>query len=344
MMVNDFKNEKWIVITTVNKPTDNFRESFYKLIREQHWSIIVVGDMNTPSEWENEKEVLYFSLEKQSEYFPELSKLIPLKHYSRKNLGYLFAILNGAQVILDTDDDNFIYNGVDLNFSKKVKGRIVSGKERWINIYKYFTKEIVYPRGLPLEFIYSAGESRSDPKDFECPIQEFVVDRDPDVDAIFRLIFPEKSIVFDKSVEPLILDKNTYTPFNSQCTLFFREAFPLLYLPCNVNFRLTDIWRSFVAQASLWAKDYNLAFRKPIGYQIRNSHNLMSDFKDEIEGYINNAIIVERIEKFLENLEVNDLGISDIANSTWLLLIDYGFMPAKEKDIINLWYKVIKNV
>jgi len=341
--MNDSKNEKWIVITTVNKPSDNFKESFYKFIREQNWSIVVVGDVNTPSEWKNEKEVLYLSLEKQGRYFPELSKLIPLRHYSRKNLGYLFAILNGAQVILDTDDDNFIYNRVDLNFPKKVKGRIIEGKERWINVYKYFTKELVWHRGLPLEFIYSAGEVRNELVEFDCPIQQFLVDKDPDVDAIFRLIFPEKSIGFDKSTEPLILEKNLWSPFNSQCTLFFKEAFPLLYLPCYVSFRLTDIWRSFVAQASLWAKDFNLAFRQPVGYQIRNSHNLMNDFKDEIEGYLNNAIIVERIEKFLENLEANNLWIGDIAKSIWLLLIDFGFIHVKEEDIINFWYEVIKN-
>jgi len=339
--MNDSTNERWIVVTTVNKPTDNFRESFYRLIKEG-WSIVVVGDVSTPSEWGNEKEVFYLSLEKQGKYFPEVSNLIPLRHYSRKNLGYLFAILNGAQVILDTDDDNFIYNGVDFDFPKKVKGRIVSGKEKWVNIYNYFTKELIWPRGLPLEFIYSAGEVRNELVEFECPIQQFLVDKDPDVDAIFRLIFPEKSIVFDKNTEPLILEKNLWSPFNSQCTLFFKEAFPLLYLPCYVSFRLTDIWRSFVAQASLWVNDYNLAFRKPVGYQIRNNHNLMNDFKDEIEGYLNNAIIVERIEEFLKNLEINNLWIGDIAKSIWLLLIDFGFIPIKEKDIINAWYEVIK--
>lgn len=342
--MNNLKKEKYIIITTVNKPTDNFRESFYKFVRKENWSLVVVGDVNTPSEWENEKEVFYLSLDKQNEYYPEVSKLIPLKHYSRKNLGYLFAILNGAQVILDTDDDNFIYNEVDLDFSMKVKGRVASGKEGWINIYNYFTKELVWPRGLPLDFIYSSGEVRSKPKKFESPIQQFVVDKDPDVDAVFRLIFPAKNVVFDKSVEPLILEKNTWSPFNSQCTLFFREAFTLLYLPCNVSFRLTDIWRSFVAQASLWTKDYHLSFRKPIGYQIRNRHNIINDFKDEIEGYLNNEIIVERIEKFLENLEgqVNNLWIGDIAKSIWLSLIDFGFISAKDKDIINFWYEVIR--
>jgi hypothetical protein len=55
------------------------------------------GEHLTPSEWDNEKGVLYLSLEKQGRYFPELSKLIPLRHYSRKNFGYLLAILNDAQ-------------------------------------------------------------------------------------------------------------------------------------------------------------------------------------------------------------------------------------------------------
>ena len=36
-----------------------------------------------------------------------IANLLPKNHYTRKNLGYLYAIKNGADAIIDTDDDNF---------------------------------------------------------------------------------------------------------------------------------------------------------------------------------------------------------------------------------------------
>ena len=38
--------------------------------------------------------------------FPKLFELIPWNHFGRKNIGYLFAIEQGAEVIWDFDDDN----------------------------------------------------------------------------------------------------------------------------------------------------------------------------------------------------------------------------------------------
>jgi hypothetical protein len=51
--------------------------------------------------------------------------------------------------------------------------------------------------------------------------------------------------------------------FNSQNTVFFLDAFPLLYLPGHVSFRMTDIWRSFVAQAAVSHHDGAIAFHAP---------------------------------------------------------------------------------
>lgn len=60
------------------------------------------------------EKIFFFSIEKQKEWekmegqFGRFVRLIPCKHFSRKNIGYLFAILHGAQYIFDFDDDNFI--------------------------------------------------------------------------------------------------------------------------------------------------------------------------------------------------------------------------------------------
>jgi hypothetical protein len=334
----------YVVITTINKPSKRLRNLFYRLNKNKKWTIIIVGDINTPPDWEREKYVFYLSIEKQKEYFPKISRLIPIKHYSRKNLGYLYAIIKGAETILDLDDDNFIYKDADIIFSKYLRGKLLISQKKWVNVYKYFTNKLIWPRGLPLEYIHNFGKTINTNGYVICPIQQFVVDGDPDVDAIYRIMFPKQKIIFKKNLKPLIPDKFNWTPFNSQCTLFFKEAFPVLYLPCYLNFRLVDIWRAFVAQSVLWVKDFRLAFREPIGQQIRNKHNLANDFHDEIKGYIFNGIIAEKIEKQLMTLDGRDMNIAEISKRIWEMLIDSNYLPNKEKEIINAWYEIIQSV
>ena len=49
---------------------------------------------------------IYLDLENRKYFISRLSKLIPLNHYARKNLGYLYAIKKGFEIIYETDDDN----------------------------------------------------------------------------------------------------------------------------------------------------------------------------------------------------------------------------------------------
>ena len=39
----------------------------------------------------------------------------------------------------------------------------------------------------------------------------------------------------------------SFSPFNSQNTIWFKAIFPLLYLPVTCNMRCTDIWRGLIA-------------------------------------------------------------------------------------------------
>jgi len=92
---------KWIVVTTIHYPT----ESLKKLATLPDWHLVVVADKKTPSDWSlNNCEFL--SVERQLALNYKIIPLLPWNHYSRKNIGYLYAIEHGAKVIYDTDDDN----------------------------------------------------------------------------------------------------------------------------------------------------------------------------------------------------------------------------------------------
>lgn len=128
----------------------------------------------------------------------------------------------------------------------------------------------------------------------DCPIQQGLADENPDVDAIYRLTFPlPQNFRSDRRVA---LGSGAWCPFNSQNTTWYPEAFPLLYLPAYCSFRMTDIWRSFVAQRIAWANGWSVLYHEPTVWQDRNDHDLMRDFADEIPGYMNNAQIAAGLD------------------------------------------------
>ena len=148
-------------------------------------------------------------------------------------------------------------------------------------------------------------------------------------------------IKFDKS-DNIALGHNTYCPFNSQNTTWFREAFPLLYLPSHCSFRMTDIWRSFVAQRIAWTCGWSILFHQSTVWQERNEHNLMNDFRDEISGYNNNAQIV----KVLTELDLKN-GIENISENMKLCynaLIELGFVGQQESMLLDAWLKDINSI
>lgn len=324
----------WVIITTINKPTTAIKK-FEELSIKFGFHLLIVGDVSTPEAY-NKKNYHYLSINDQNEFLPKLSEKVPTKHYCRKNIGYAFAIANGAEWIFDTDDDNIPYDEFweILNSANALTS--ISSSSRFCNIYKFFSNQNVWPRGLPLDEINANDyiENSIDPA--KGKIQQFLADLEPDVDAIYRLV-DNKQIKFDRSENGKLLEKGTWCPFNSQATLFHKSMFINLYLPCYVPFRMTDIWRSYVAQLGLWKKGYNLSFHAPIVEQYRNEHDFFEDFLDEIQGYENNKSIC----KALDNLLLDDINDSNILSKSYLTLKEFGIIDNREFDIIEEWNSFI---
>lgn len=122
-----FMKKKCIIITTINKPTD----AILKHISNNNYDTIIVGDIKTPDDY-NKLNCIYLDINSQKKLFSELTKLIPYNHYSRKNLGYLYAIKKGYEIIYETDDDNIPYENFD-NILEINSNKIVSEKNnKWI--------------------------------------------------------------------------------------------------------------------------------------------------------------------------------------------------------------------
>ena len=84
------------------------------MLQVSGWCTVVVGDLKTPNASYagvlDPGRHVYLSVEAQLSAGLSLASETPLNHFSRKNLGYLYAVRMGATQIFDFDDDNELIN------------------------------------------------------------------------------------------------------------------------------------------------------------------------------------------------------------------------------------------
>jgi hypothetical protein len=197
------------VVTTINKPTKAIEALYEKFGR----SLIVVGDTKTPSDWDY----------RFTRYMNPCK--YPLNSYARKNIGYLEAMRLGADLIYDTDDDN------TPNENWQIRSESTEAFESigmgWFNVYNILSTSFIWARGFSLRHLNNDERFGEDVK-VNSSIQQGMADGEPDVDAIWRLTHG-MSHYFRRAIS-IYVKRNSWCPFNSQSTWFFKKAFPLMYL------------------------------------------------------------------------------------------------------------------
>jgi hypothetical protein len=298
--------KKFIIITSIFQPT----EAIQKFAQLKDYHLIVVGDYKSPKNWSCNN-VIYLSVKEQAKLNYNLINVLPYNHYSRKMIGYLKAIQNHADYIIDTDDDNIPKsNWAFPSFHNEYE--CICENLSFVNIYQLFTKQKIWPRGLPLNLINTPFhlDNFISLKECHIGIWQGLADEDPDVDAIYRLT-SDKPCYFNER-NPVVLAKGTICPFNTQNTIITKELFPLLYLPTYATFRFTDILRGLVAQPIMWLYDLQLGFCNATVVQKRNPHDYMKDFISEIPMYENCHKVIEIVESVIskKNSIENNLHIA----------------------------------
>lgn len=324
----------WVVITTINPPRKDLISTF-----DENWKVVVVGDTNTPDAlWKREESehLHYLSYSEQESLFPELSQLIGPKTYARKNLGFLYAALHGAETIFETDDDTYLrseardfFRSFDFCTCYALSG---SGL---FNPYAFFAKgSLLWPRGYPLRHVaedrIALGDeiniSKTPLSDFD--ILQTLVNHEPDVDAIYRMTVGDHPLEFPCDNKIVLLNKQVVSPGNTQSTLWLKRCnFEYLYIPAGVSFRFCDILKMYIAQFKL-----KMAYAGFWSAQIRNPHDYMKDFESEIECYLN----VEKVIHSRSTIEI--LEISEI----YEFLQSIGVGNGKDIKISSLFEKTMK--
>ncbi len=331
------KDKIFIVVTSIAAPNDILRE-LARGCGKNDCYFIVIGDKASPDDFHIEG-CDFYSLPRQLETGLKFARNCPVKHYARKNIGYLLAIQNGASIIIETDDDNIPYEQFWAPRRRTLAAKIIE-KAGWVNLYRYFSDYNIWPRGFPLEHSQQLppGFDTLKQAEIDCPIQQGLADENPDVDAIYRLTMPlPQSFRKDRRIA---LAGGSWCPFNSQNTTWWPDAFELLYLPSYCSFRMTDIWRSFIAQRIAALNGWAILLHEPTVKQRRNLHNLLGDFEDEIPGYLHNCEIREALET-LELLPGKEK-IPDNLRICYQKLVDMSLIGAGELRLLDDWLDDIR--
>lgn len=326
-----------LIITSIASPNEAMK-AFAEGCLKNGMEFIVIGDRKSPADFKLDG-CRFLGLEDQKNLPFKIARHLPENSYSRKNIGYLLS--KGKDLIIETDDDNLPRDAFWKKTFSDSGVRYVHYKG-WVNTYRFFTDENIWPRGFPIEKILTDDQPKDlhsdsipilETKPWESVILQGLADQNPDVDAVYRMT-SKLPVSFNKGL-PVLLGESSWCPFNSQNTTWKKIAFPLLYLPSCCSFRMTDIWRSFIAQRIAWTCGWSILFHSADVWQERNEHNLLKDFADEVPGYLNNARICET----LEDLELKT-GVEHIRENLlrcYRVMIEKGWVGKEEAGLVELW-------
>lgn len=288
-------------------------------------------------------------LETQSNLGYRILSHLPWNSYTRKMIGYLYAIERGAELIYDTDDDNAPENILDFEKTfelKKVTRGLTPAGDRGLfeNPYAHFGQGSIWPRGYPLDLIGRPYNNSYTVCRMATPlIQQGLVNGDPDVDAIFRLtrknLYSPLNVQFDGSAPPIVFPKGLFAPFNSQNTIFHYDAFWSMLLPISVTFRVTDIWRGYWAQPLLWKVGGFLGFYSPHTTQIRNAHKYLRDFEEEDQLYKQSGNLIKQLQNWTCSQNLYGCMI-DLTQA----MVKWNMWSLKEVELVTAWIDDLKRI
>ena len=344
-------------------------------VKLKNWCLVVVFDKRSPETYDTgwmagesgNDAVVYLRPDDQTNMHTAQSfvEALPWNHFGRKNIGYLYAIMHGARVIWDFDDDNalkFWIPGAAPPGAPFIDEAIPENEEQSIDVLE--PKDHIWPtynpypalgaptlpswpRGLPLDDIKVPNCSDTplhtvNLKASSIGVLQSLADYQPDVDAIFRLTMPVP-FFFNRPKENkhLMIPRGHFTPYNAQATLHFRAGFFGLFLPITVSGRVTDIWRSYIAQRLFWDVGLQLGFiARPLVVQDRNMHSNIGDLGSEWDIYMKSKQMLD----FLGHWEGKGKTIVERTEELWVALYERQYVELHDVELVQLWLQSLVDI
>ena len=357
--------ELWAVVTTIF----NVSEAVRRQAKLRNWCLVVVFDMQSPETYktgwiagERDNAVVYLRPEEQTNLHTVKSFVdnLPWNHFGRKNIGYLYAIMHGANVIWDFDDDNALKESprgvpsIDetIPANKDQSIEVLEPKDHmWptYNPYPALGAPTLpsWPRGLPLDDVKVPNCSNTPLqtitlKASSIGVLQSLADYHPDVDAVFRLTMPIPFFFNQpKENKHLMIPWGRFAPYNAQATLHFKQGFFGLFLPITVSGRVSDIWRSYVAQRLFWDVGLHLGFiANPQVVQERNMHSTIGDSVSEWDLYIKSKQMID----YLGDWKGKGRALVERMEEVWVALYERQYIELDDVEVVQLWLQSLLDI
>lgn len=333
---------KSLVITSISKSSTPILESIFE--KANNSGVVSFLILDKKSGQINSSVARVIDCDLQLELSFELSTKLPWNSYSRKNLGYLLAIQQGSEWLIETDDDN-LPSQEFFNLENEIHKDVRAIKDKgWVNFYPLFGNDQVWPRGLPLKEVNRVRKIPSirtiGLRKNQAPIFQVIANEDPDVDAIFRLT--HKLPQYFNSASPVYIGPGSISPFNSQATWWHQSVALLSYFPSFISWRVADIWRSLIAQRILHTRNQGVLFFEAFVRQDRNSHDLMKDFEEELLCYTHSGVVWEILQKIPQELLEKQL--SEAILTCYVGLVEAKLIPIEEIELLTSWIRDFESI
>jgi len=330
------------------------------------WCTVVVADTKTPDDYlklanlTDDSHMHFLSLANQEKWattksgkMAEFVRSIPYKHFARKNIGYLYAILHGAKFIFDFDDDNILYQDktsgatldpiANMTHLENVQVPLLGKTAFNHHLLMEASIEGSWARGFPLEQLQdnetlgSVAFIRDAIPMEKIAVMQYCANGDPDIDAIHRLVKP-LPMNFAEDTPPLQVPSHAFAPYNAQASVHTYNALWATFLPYSVPGRVSDIWRGYFAEAIFRDLGLSVAFLAPKVWQDRNAHNYLADMQAELDLYFKAGKLIEFLsQEFTSTAET----IPERMEQLWIALYERGYIEQNDVLAIQLWLEAL---
>ena len=319
-----------------------------------NWKIVVIGTIKTiDSNWDifnNSNKLFYLSIKAQNKLGYNILNYLPDDSYTRKNIGYLFAIQHGAKEIYEIEENLFISKDylyfLDININNTYICYTMQNEQRMVNPYPHFGESNIWPRGFLIKdftldynkSIYYANSAQIKVKPL---IYQGLINEIPDVDSLFLLSLGKMkknlNITFSSNF-PLLYLPGNYVPINSKNTKYLYECFPFLMLPLTLNESIADILRGYIIERFVYG------YGGSIIYCNSNAYNRDKDYNTQL---FEEREILFNLHEILEIIKSNNYLRKNPKKILFHILselIKLNILKEKEKEIFQAYLKDLQNI
>ena len=310
----------YLVVASIN-PLINLVDEIEELVKTST-KVIVVDEGDSLVREKNDKilrevERSYYGpaerrnwfRERFGQFYEKYASIVPEKAHAETSFGFLVALEEGADFIIELDDDVLIKGLIQGHQSNLFEnsGETVYSKSKWYNTLDLLvlnSSDRYFPRGHPYAVEARVEDYRWHRQGGCCVLNMGHWLGNPDFDALTILYnggLDGRCKVIGKSIkkEKVIVGKGTYFAVCSMNTSFVAKVVPAFYqLYMNVMGidRFDDIWSGLFLKRIADHLGDLVCLGKPAGIHEKRARSTFNDLKKELEGMIINEWLWKAVD------------------------------------------------